>query len=489
MPTQWVGCAQAERVALRTPRDAMTDVQGLDTLGVGSQVGPWRLERLAGRGSFGLVFQARRDGQPQSEPVALKVALAPDDARYAREVELLSRLRHPAVPALVDRGQWHPQGGPLYPFLVMQWVEGLRLYDWARVYDPTSRQLLKVLAQVARALEVLEAVGGVHRDVKGDNILVGSDGRASLMDFGSGTWMGAPLLTQGMPPSTAEYQAPEAIRFSWYLRWERHTHYEARASDDIYALGVTAYRVVTGRYPPPGTDPMGRHQGQQVPMPKRSPVRSLNACVAPELETLIERMLSPVAEARPRAREVAEAAEAAVEHAGSEADVPMLAGSRLVAKADTGQAPLRFTAPRVLEWLAAASVSALMILGTWWVMHEQRFEAAPLEMEEEWREEGLQGVRTTGLADAGLSEWTSLEGQPVSSNRIGLDMPRKPFQGQLRPNGSNRCPRQTQIAINGGCWVALRDAHPPCGGEGYEWKGGCYYPAYDMPRQPTSEPP
>ncbi|MDC0713003.1 serine/threonine-protein kinase [Stigmatella sp. ncwal1] len=467
----------------------MTDVQGLDTLGVGSRVGLWRLERLAGRGSFGRVFQARRDGEPQSEPVALKVALAPEDARYAREVELLSRLRHAAVPALVDRGQWHPEGGAQYPFLVMQWVEGLRLYDWARVYDPTSRQLMKVLAQVARALEALEAVGGVHRDVKGDNILVGSDGRASLMDFGSGTWMGAPLLTQGMPPSTAEYQAPEAIRFSWYLRWDCHTHYEARASDDIYALGVTAYRVVTGRYPPPGTDPMGRHQGQQVPVPKRSPVRSLNACVAPELEALIERMLSPVAEARPRAREVAEAAEAAAAQAGTEADVPMLAGNRFMAKGDTGQARLRLTAPRVMEWLAAASVSALMILGAWWGVHERRFEAAPLAMDEEWGEGGPQEARTTGLADAGLSELAGSAGQPVTLSAVGLDMPRKPFRGQIRPDGNGSCPRKAQLAVNGGCWVALRDVQPPCGGEGYEWKGGCYYPVYDMPRQPTSELP
>ncbi len=74
------------------------------------------------------------------------------DPRFRREAALLDLLRHPHIPRLLDTSIWHsPQGLP-YPFLVMEWVEGATLYDWARVYQRplTSRQVLQVMAQVAR---------------------------------------------------------------------------------------------------------------------------------------------------------------------------------------------------------------------------------------------------------------------------------------------------------------------------------------------------
>jgi serine/threonine-protein kinase len=68
----------------------------------------------------------------------------------------------------------------------MEWVEGTSLYDWARAHRPSSRQVLSRLASLARALEATRAVGGVHRDVKGDNVLVREvDGQPFLLDFGS----------------------------------------------------------------------------------------------------------------------------------------------------------------------------------------------------------------------------------------------------------------------------------------------------------------
>jgi serine/threonine protein kinase len=68
----------------------------------------------------------------------------------------------------------------------MQWIDGVPLYDWARLYHPTSQQMLRLLAQLALALQYLHAQDAVHRDVKGDNTLVRrSDGRLFLTDFGS----------------------------------------------------------------------------------------------------------------------------------------------------------------------------------------------------------------------------------------------------------------------------------------------------------------
>jgi serine/threonine protein kinase len=91
----------------------------------------------------------------------------------------------------------------------------------------------RVLAQVARALEAVHAVGAVHRDGKGDNVLVRlSDRRAVLIDFGLSHLQGAQRLTwQALPPVTLAYLSPQA--WPVYLRSQHH-----------YVLGVTAYRLV-----------------------------------------------------------------------------------------------------------------------------------------------------------------------------------------------------------------------------------------------------
>ncbi len=81
-----------------------------------------------GLGSYGAVYRAIGAGGAV-EPVALKLALHPGDERFAREVELRSLVRHPNVPRLVDHGLWQQPGGRAYPYLAMEWVEGVSLYE------------------------------------------------------------------------------------------------------------------------------------------------------------------------------------------------------------------------------------------------------------------------------------------------------------------------------------------------------------------------
>src|SRR5688500_6128734 len=301
------------------PRDAMTDRKSPDSLQPGELVGPWRIEGYAGRGTYGAVYRARRAGHPGSEPVALKIAVYPWDPRFSREVGLLSRNRHPGMPGLLDQGLWHASADVAHPYFAMEWIRGRTLYEWARLHNPTCREVLLVLAQVAWTLEVLHRGECLHRDVKGDNIMVEPEGRAVLTDFGSGTWKGAPPLTEWVvPPNTREYRSPESLRVEW-SHWRKHgSLYETRPADDIYALGVAAYRLVTGVYPPPGTDPEALKAQFQVPLPQRRPAHEFNRRVVPELSALIERMLAKEPEARGTAREVAEEAESAVKQAGPE---------------------------------------------------------------------------------------------------------------------------------------------------------------------------
>jgi serine/threonine protein kinase len=467
-------------------------------------VGPWRIEQPAGQGTYGVVYQARRAGHPGSEPVALKIASFPQDPRFAREVQLLSRIAHPSVPELKDRGWWQPPGGPLHPYLVMQWVEGLPLYEWARFERPSSRQVLRVLAQVAWALDATHAAAAVHRDVKGDNVLVGPDGQASLMDFGAGTWKGAPRLTHDgpMPPGTREYRSPKALRFHWEHRRNLNALYEVTPADDVYALGVTAYRLVTGVYPPPGTDPEGRLEKYPVARPTRLLPQSLNAWVVPELASLIERMLADEPQARGSARQVAEAAEEAATKAGSKADRPLMGPDPVRVSATPGPAPKPAAEPVQVRSKPPTlpsehrSSRAVVTLGVLLAMAivavlcpSPAVEAPNALARAEQQDAGTEeDGGTLGLGEEARTAPVSASAQPNSRRGVALDMPRKPLPGQLRTDGKGVCPIRGYVAINGGCWIAMRDVQAPCGEAGYEWRGDCYYPAFETQRPPTSEP-
>ena len=112
------------------------------------------------------------------------MAKRPKDPRFEREAELL-RLGLPGAPRFEDEGLWTAPSGERYPYVVMELVQGLTLYSWFQG-GRTSREVLAVLAQVAGALASAHAQGAVHRDVKGENIRVTPEGRAVLVDWGSG---------------------------------------------------------------------------------------------------------------------------------------------------------------------------------------------------------------------------------------------------------------------------------------------------------------
>ncbi len=175
----------------------------------GTQVGAWRVEELRGRGSFGAVYRAVSVRPGPVRTVALKLAILPGDKRFEREAELLSRIRCAAVPRLLDSGTWRSPVGDVHPFVVMEWVEGEPLYLWAARRNPSSRQMLALLAQAARALQATHEVSGVHRDVKGSNMLVRPvDGRLFLTDFGEGYPAGADRLTPwNSVPGTRDYRS------------------------------------------------------------------------------------------------------------------------------------------------------------------------------------------------------------------------------------------------------------------------------------------
>jgi hypothetical protein len=485
-------------------------------LPIGAQVGTWRVVSWRGRGTYGAVYRASEIGREEAGPVALKVAVHPEDPRFTREVALLSRLRHPNIPALRAHGQWKDTEGT-YPYLVMQWIEGVPLYDWAAVRNPTSREIMRLMAQVARALAATHEVGGVHRDVKGDNVLVRADGQAFLVDFGSSTHAGASQLTfEPLAPGTPTYRTPEAWQYMLKQGHVPNAHYAARPSDDVFALGVSAYRLVTDEFPPT-TDPGLKesrlwYADQQSPRPPLV----LNPRVYSRLSALILRMLSLRPEERGTAKELAELLENHAKHAGPQADQPLFAWETLertawsredvAAASELGHRP-RYRAMEVVRatqkrdgahqadqeresrlWTVLTAV-ALIALGLFSVVGQWIHERWPAVAQRGQADAGTGDGGVSELAPEALTAYVRRDTVPRGQPSISADTPPKPVPGQRRPDSKGQCQRRGEIPINGGCWFQFKDVEPPCDTGQYEWMGNCYQPAMISTREPTSDPP
>jgi len=445
-------------------------------------VGPWRIEGYAGRGTYGLVFRARRAGHPGSRPVALKMAAFPNDPRFAREEELLRRTQHPAIPQLVDRGWWHASPELKHPYLVMEWIRGQPLYEWARVHTPTCREVLRVVAQLGWGLAVLHRGDCLHRDLKGDNILVEPEGRAVLTDFGSGTWKGAaPLTDRVLPPNTPEYRSPEALRFAWQHWSTKGACYQASPADDLYALGVALYRLLTRVYPPPGTEPEAWKEQAQDRCAPRQPAHQINARVVPELSALVERLLSKEPGARGTAPELAQAAEAAAEHLGPEADAAFWDSERSAAPIPE-EPQAHFVPWRNVLLLATLSLS---VVGPCWMAPEWHPEPSKVTRAAAHDAGTAPDAGTRGLGEDAVTTRMEVQSLPAASKAISLDMPKNPLPGQRRPP----CTRDWEEIIHGGCWVRVANKKPPCGDDTYQWQQACYDPAWDRSRPPTTQNP
>jgi len=275
----------------------------------GTHVEDWCLLARVGWGGYGAVYLVRHVHEPQRQG-ALKLALklGPLSRRLEREAELLGRVRHPHVVRLLEAGHWTVPGSTVcLPFVVMEYVPGMHLYDRLSQHKVRVREALALFEQSALALHAMHEVQCVHRDVKGPNLLVREDdGHLMLVDLGVGDYAGAsPLTGTALPPGSAEYRSPEALRFQREHLEDLAAHYEFQRADDLYALGVTWYRALTGAYPLQSEREwhMVRLEGRALDSPC-----SLNPRIPPEVGALVLRLLAPRAEERPAsAREVAEA--------------------------------------------------------------------------------------------------------------------------------------------------------------------------------------
>lgn len=214
----------------------------LDESRVGSDIGPYRLVRLLGAGGMGTVYLAERVADGFTHQVALKLmrhALFSASAkeRFDRERQILAALNYPGVALLFDGGRT-PEGQAYY---TMEYVDGEPIGEFCRKRNLPVRARVELLLQVATVLAYAHQNLIVHRDIKSSNVLVTSDGRAKLVDFGLAKLLdirGAPSMTAESGPMTPAYAAPEQFYNSTIT-----------TSTDIYQLGVLCFLTLTGRLP------------------------------------------------------------------------------------------------------------------------------------------------------------------------------------------------------------------------------------------------
>jgi serine/threonine-protein kinase len=213
----------------------------------GVQVGPYRLLRELGVGGMGSVWLAERIDGAFERQVALKLPRAEWtdrglNERMARERNVLASLNHPNIAQMYDAG-WAGDGRP---YLALEHVDGAQIDAWCRDRHLDVRARLALFVDVVRAVAFAHAKLVIHRDLKPSNVLVTTEGRVKLLDFGIAKLLSAEdtttdetALTQLSGRAlTLNYAAPEQILGQ-----------PVSTAADTYALGVMLFELLTGSRP------------------------------------------------------------------------------------------------------------------------------------------------------------------------------------------------------------------------------------------------
>lgn len=253
---------------------------------LGQIISKYQVTRLLGSGAFSWVYEAV--DQDLEIPVALKI-LRPEfsgqdvaEARFRREAATAARLRHRNIVTVRDVGQ--VDGVVFVAMDLHPLTLGRRLALAGRLPEADC---IRLGTDVAAALAIAHAGGVIHRDIKPDNILLGSDGEAVVADFGLARALAgaASLSATNQVMGTPHYFSPEQARGQ-----------EIDGRSDLYALGITLYRAATGHLPFEGEDwyAVAKHHIETAPAPPRTFAPELSA----EFEAIILRLLAKQPEQR-----------------------------------------------------------------------------------------------------------------------------------------------------------------------------------------------
>lgn len=253
--------------------------------------GPYKLERLLGRGGFADTFLARHHLSGQQVALKLPHPHRTDDpefrARFRREAQVGAKLDHPNLVRILDPG---PEDG--IPYLAMEYVPGETLDQRLKACGPLPFvEIVGIARQVAAAMAHAHAHGVVHRDLKPGNIQL-TEGGVRVMDLGIARVVDADTVTTTYAfLGTPLYAAPEA---------QLKSHVGPAA--DRYSLGVILFQMLAGSPPFQGETPF-----ETLDLHRTAPVPDLRTVRpdAPEaLRRLVMRLLDKEPDERPEDSEI-----------------------------------------------------------------------------------------------------------------------------------------------------------------------------------------
>ena len=323
------------------------------------RVGKYEILGEIGQGGFATVYKARDTTLERT--VALKVLrreLLHDPVfveRFKAEAKMAAQLEHPNIVPIYEVGEY--QG---IHFLAMQYIEGQTLAGVLQVRGQlTVQQALKIVQDVAAALDEAHRKGMIHRDIKPSNILIRNEGTVLLSDFGlakaADASFAASLTSTGQIMGTLRYMSPEQAE-------QKPVDHHA----DLYSLGIVLYEMLAGRPPFVGETAIQMIRAHADTPPP--PPSQFNKAITPAIESVILRSLAKDPERRhPSAGQMARALERAIT-VGAVEKMPVPPEKRSEPEPKPEPKPKRLRWPVVLAGLAV--VLCVLAAGSVWLLRD-----------------------------------------------------------------------------------------------------------------------
>jgi serine/threonine protein kinase len=211
----------------------------------GKTLGQYEIGQQLGKGGMATVYLARQTSIGRTVALKIMPAYFMHDPsflqRFEREVQVIARLQHPRILPVYDYGELEGR-----PYLVMAYMSGGTIADRIKEGQIPLDETVRIVEQIAEGLDHAHRKGVIHRDFKPSNVLLDENGNAHLADFGIAKVSESTVqLTGSGIVGTPAYMAPEMANQGLVT-----------PAIDIYALGITTYEMLTGKFPYQGDTPL-----------------------------------------------------------------------------------------------------------------------------------------------------------------------------------------------------------------------------------------